>query len=704
MSRRRPSKGYRTHQVTIYQQRALPRWLLIGVPVLIGLAVLALLAKVALSSLPVFKADPAVVQKEAQAAIADGKPRAARAMLIDALKEEPDWKDGQLLLARATVLAEDGASALTALNAAKSAGAKPEDMNAIAGHAHWLNGDLAAAEKALKSAIAKPDLAYANRILGRVYLDMNSPNEARVALDIAADLAPKSAEVWHDIAVFRWRQFDIIGAIDAADLALKHNPNHVPALTIRGDMAREQLGPVPAIAFYERANKATPDSMPVLTRLAEVQGAAGRQVDMLATTRAMLKKNPKSGAAFYMQGVMAARAGENDLARVLLEKAAEDMKDVPAYLLTTATVEYRLGNYNRAVDRLERLARMQPNNVKVQRMLARALYQIGDAEGALALIRPLAERSDGDAYARMLTGRALEALDKRDDAAPFIDAAALAESGEGDALPGGASLPVLAAAASADPDNARAVIPYLRAMAAGGEAAAALPRAERLRDKNPGIADAHMLVGDLLVMAGDDAAAAEPYRRAHELHFGTPVMLRLFDVLVRLDRDKDALAMLDAFEAANPDSLAAQQLRFDIAMENADWDEAKVYGMALLARTGAHDPRLLADMARALALSGEVDRAVVYAEAAYRVNPASPLATHVYGFVLTEQGKLKVVPVQLLEKAAAMVPDNGFIHYHLAKAYLNAKQPKKAKAALTAALKDPNMPARDEAEKLMKSL
>ena len=120
---------------------------------------------------------------------------------------------------------------------------------------------------------------------------------------------------------------------------------------------------------------------------------------------------------------MAARAGENDLARVLLEKAAEDMKDVPAYLLTTATVEYRLGNYNRAVDRLERLARMQPNNVKVQRMLARALYQIGDAEGALALIRPLAERSDGDAYARMVTGRALEALDKRDDAAPFIDAA-----------------------------------------------------------------------------------------------------------------------------------------------------------------------------------------------------------------------------------------------------------------------------------------
>lgn len=701
---RRQSRGYRTHQVTIYKQRALPRWLLIGVPVLVGLAVLALIAKVALSSLPAFKPDPAAVQKEAKAAIDVGQPRKARGLLIDALKEDPSWKDGQLLLARATVLAEDGASALSALSAAKSAGAKPEDMNAIAGHAHWLNGDLAAAEKALKSPIAKADLAYANRILGRVYLDMNSPNEARVALDIAAEMAPKSAEVWHDIAVFRWRQFDIIGAIDAADLALKNNPKYPPALILRGDMAREQLGPVPAIAFYERALKQTPDSMPVLTRLAEAQGAAGRHKDMLATTRAMLKKNPKSGAAFYMQGVMAARAGQNDLARVLLEKAEEDMKDVPAYLLVAGAVEFRLGNYNRAVDRLERLARMQPNNLKVQRMLARALYEVGDAEGALALVKPLAERSDGDAYARMLTGRALEALDERGDAAPFIDAAALAESGEGDALPGGASLPVLAAAAAADPDNARAVIPYLRAMAANGEAGAALPKAERLRDKNPGIADAHMLVGDLLVMAGRDAAAVEPYRRAHELHFGTPVMLRLFDVLVRLDRDKDALAMLDAFEEANPDSLAAQQLRFDIAMENSDWAEAKAYGMALLARTGAHDPALLADMARALALSGEVDRAAVYAEAAYRVNPASPLATHVYGYVLMEQGKLKVVPVQLLEKAAAMVPDNGFIQYHLAKAYLNVKQPKKAKVALGLALKDADMPAKSDAEKLLKSL
>ena len=703
MNRRR-AHGYRTHQVTIYKQRSLPRWLLIGVPVLAALALLAVIGKVTLSALPVFRSDPAAVQKEALAALADGKPRAARALLIDALKETPDWKDGQFLLARATVLADDGASALSALNAAKSAGAKPDEMNAIAGHAYWLNGDLAAAEKALKSPIAKTDLGYANRILGRVYLDMNSPNEPRVAFDVGAKLIPKSAELWTDIAIFRWRQFDIIGAIDAADLALKHNPNYVPALIQRGDMAREQLGPVPAIAFYERANKATPDSLPVLTRLAEAQGAAGRQVDMLTTTRAMLKKNPKSGAAFYMQAVMAARAGENDLARVLLEKAAEDMKDVPAYLLTAATVEFRLGNYNRAVDRLERLARMQPNNLKVQRMLARALFEVGDAEGALARIKPLAERSDGDAYARMLTGRALEALGQREDAAPFIDAAALAESGEGDALPGGASLPVLAAAAAANPDNARAVIPYLRAMAANGEAEAALPRAERLRDKNPGIADAHMLVGDLLVMAERDADAVEPYRRAHELHFGKPIMLRLFDVLVRLDRDQDAMAMLDAFEAANPDSLSAQQLRFDIAMENADWAEAIAYGEALLARTGAHDPRLRADMARALALSGEVDRAVVYAEAAYRVNPASPLATHVYGYVLMEQGKLKVVPVQLLEKAAAMVPDNGFIHYHLAKAYLNAKQPKKARAALALALEDADMPARADAEKLLKTL
>ncbi len=93
-----------------------------------------------------------------------------------------------------------------------------------------------------------------------------------------------------------------------------------------------------------------------------------------------------------------------------------------------------------------------------------------------------------------------------------------------------------------------------------------------------------------------------------------------------------------------------------------------------------------------------------YAAAAYRVNPASTLATHVYGYVLMEQGELKIVPVQLLEKAVAMVPDNGFIRYHLARAYLNAKQPKKAKAALTAALKDPDMPARAEAEKLLKSL
>ena len=405
-------------------------------PVLIGLAVLALVGKMAISALPVFAPDVESVRKDAVAHLQKGKPRAARAALVEALQARPDWAEGHVLLARASVQSDDGVSALTALKQAAAHGAKADTTNAIAGHAHWLNGDLAAAEKSLLAPIAKPELGYANRILGRVYLDMNSPNEARVALDNAAKFTPKSAELWTDIATFRWRLTDLIGAIDAADRALAFDANHVPALILRGDMAREQLGPVPAIAFYERALKQTPESMPVLSRLAEAQGAAGRNADLLQSTRAMLKHKPKSGQAFYLQAVMAARAGKNDLARVLLEKADAEMKDVPAYLLTSAVVEYRLDNYNRCVDRLERLARMQPNNLKVQRMLARALYQIGDAEGALERIKPLADRSDGDAYARMLTGRALEALDERDDATPYLESASMVEASEGEVLPG----------------------------------------------------------------------------------------------------------------------------------------------------------------------------------------------------------------------------------------------------------------------------
>lgn len=703
MSRRRTPR-HRTHQVTLYQQRSLPRWLLLGVPALIGLAMLAGLVKIALPFIPGVAANPDALQKEAIAALAENEPKKARALMLDAVEARPDWVEGRLLLAHATVMAGDGASALTALKEAEKAGAKPDAMNATRGHAHWLLGQFDAAEKALKSPITKADLGYANRILGRVYLDLDMPNAAREALDIAAELSPKSVEAWTDIAVFRSRLNDPIGAIDAADKAIALNPKYAPALALRGDFAKVQLGPVPAIDYYQRALKSTPNDPALLIALAEVQGAAGRNVDMLATTRALLKAKPKSGHAYYLQGVMAARAGENDLAHRLLAKADEQMKDVPAYLLTSAVVEYRLENYNRAADRLERLARMQPNNVRVQRMLARTLYQIGDVDGALERMQPLADRRDGDAYARMVTGRALEALDDFEAAAPYLDSASMAEWQRGDVIPAQGSLPVLAAAAAREPDNARAVIPYLRALAGMGKAAEALPKATALRDKNPGIADAHMLVGDLMVMAGRDAESVEPYRRAHELHFGAPVMLRLFDVLMRLGRDKDALAMLDAFEAANPDSLAVQQLRFEVAIAESEWAEAIVYGQAIVARTGSHDPKLLADLARALALSGDVDRAVPYAAAAYRVNPASSLATHVYGYVLMEQGKLKVVPVQLLEKAAAMVPKNGFIRYHLARAYLNAKQPKKAKAALMAALKDPDMPARADAEKLLKSL
>ena len=295
---RRHSSRHRTHHGTLYKQRSLPRWLLIGVPALVVLALLAGLVKLALPYVPGVAVDPDALRQEAVAALADNEPKKARALMLDAVKARPDWAEGRLLLARATVLAGDGASALTALKQAEAAGAKPDAMNATRGHAHWTLGQLDAAEKALKSPIAKADLGYANRILGRVYLDLNMPDAAREALDIAAKLTPKSVEAWTDIAVFRWRLNDPIGAIDAADKAIALNGEYAPALTLRGDLAKVQLGPVPAIDFYKRALKSTPNDPALLIALAEAEGAAGRNVDMLATTRALLKAKPKSGYAY----------------------------------------------------------------------------------------------------------------------------------------------------------------------------------------------------------------------------------------------------------------------------------------------------------------------------------------------------------------------------------------------------------------------
>jgi cellulose synthase operon protein C len=595
--------------------------------------------------------------------------RSARVELMNATAEDPNW--GQAFVAQAEVAVElfDAVAARAAIDKAISLGVAETETAHLLGHAHWLLGDLEAARDILVSGLIAPThRPYADRILGRVYMDMGDTIAAERAFNRALEATPDDSRLWTEIARFRLVIANQGGAIDAADHALKLDPNNVRALELRARLVRTQFGVIAALPWFERALQVSPNDVPVLEEYGATLGEAGRYRDMLAQARKIISLDSNNARAFYMQAVIAARAGNTNLARRLIPRIGGNFGELPGPRLLSAIVEYQAGNWTLAADQLAKLVEEQPLNLKLRTLLARALHKAGDHRGAWEAIAPIADRADADSYTIILAGRILEALGERAPTAGRLDRAAFPVIAKAGPLPEARSLAAAADEARRNPRNAAAVIPYVRLLLANGNATEALAEANRLLEGNAGVVDAQLAVGDVQMAAGDTAAAIAAFERARKIAFTSATMQRLVSAYRAAGNNAAASKTISDYLSFNPDSLAAQRLwAFDL-LDREQWVDAIAWLQRARVRLGYNDAVLNANIARAYAGAGQVDNAVREAKLAYRVHPANIMATHVYGQMLLKSGKHPKGAYNLLRKASKLAPERADIAKDLAAA------------------------------------
>src|SRR3546814_6376563 len=83
-------------------------------------------------------------------------------------------------------------------------------------------------------------------------------------------------------------------------------------------------------------------------------GDLGRMRAMLAVTRRAIAADPADPRAYYLQAVLAARAGRFDLARVLLQKRSEEHTSELQSLMRTSYAVFCLKTTKQALDQTER--------------------------------------------------------------------------------------------------------------------------------------------------------------------------------------------------------------------------------------------------------------------------------------------------------------------------------------------------------------
>jgi tetratricopeptide (TPR) repeat protein len=554
---------------------------------------------------------------------ADGRVREARIALMNALQGDPDNVPARLLQARIFLEQGDGVAAEAELARARQAGAPPADSRHLLAHARLLQNDARGAIELASHATAQ-NTSYASRVIALAQLSLGDQVLAMRWFDRAVTADPKNSQAWLDIARFRRSIGDAGPALAAIDKAVAADPHNGNALVLRGELTRSQYGLAAAVPWFDRALEIDPGNLAALLERASTFGDMGRMQAMLADCRAALALAPDHPLPWFLQATLATRARNYDLARSLLARTRRAYDNVPAGMLLASVLSYQSRDYEDAERRLTRLAALQPGNIKARRLLAAARLKLNNPAGAVDAVRTLVDRPDADSYTLSLVATALERQGNPQLAAQYRQRAARPQLGVGAALLWS--------------DNSDPQVAAVGQLLVAGQSGEALARARQLQQAMPGAADRYLLVGDVLAAQGDQAGAAEQYRRAANLGFTESAAVRLMAALSRSGQPQAADEVLRLFASENPRNLSGQLLLAAQSLASEQWEEAIARYERLRARIGNGDASLLNNLAWAYSGAGDDDRALLYARRAWALAPGNPATAQTLGWVLFRRG------------------------------------------------------------------
>lgn len=609
--------------------------------------------------------DPAQALRRATAALQTGNYHAAHDQARQATEAAPRSRAAQMMLARTSLLLGEGVTADAALDRALADGVPREQTLAARAEARLIQGDLAGAQDAVDRMPDQRDAAMA-RIAAQVAAadddeDGGGGASLRQELQRLVGLYPENARLWTDLGRSRFGAGDMDGASQATARAVALAPADPDALTLQGEVLRARYGLAAALPWFQAALARDAYHLRALIQYAATLGDLGRATDALAATRSALVSQPGNPEAFYLQAVIAARAGRYALAQQLLQLTGGALRMRPGEAMLEGAIAYAQGRPQRAARAWTRLVTMQPMNVAARELLAAAQIGAGDRPAAQATLRPILARADADGYAIRLA-----MLADTQDAAALIDRAASGQRGDAAIFRPDRAVTDLKIGAADAPTDPTYALGLIRGLASQGDRTGALRAAQSLVRASPGAPAAQLAYGDVLATAGRNAEALAPYAKAADLTFDEPTMLRLVDTYQRTGRARDAAVSLGLYLSQNPQGVDARRLLARWQMTAGQWDAAIETLEGLRTQIGLRDVALLHDLTIAYVGAGDGVVARRYASAAYRLAPMNAGVADAYGQALAADGEPDAAR-QLFDKALALAPGDPAILAHRAR-------------------------------------
>lgn len=484
----------------------------------------------------------------------------------------------------------------------------------------------------------------------------------------------EAAEV---IALLRNNQFD--KALALATRMTQSSPNNPSGYNLQGMAYLAKQDSANARKSFEKALKINPDDAIALENLAQIDIQQKDTGTARKRFQAILAKDGKNVSAMLGMAQLEILKGDSRATLGWFEKAKAARPDAVDPRVNIAAYYMRRGNFKQAIEELTQATRVIPNNADILSMLGQA--QLGDDQSRSAtetFKKLVATRPDAPlAYYQLATAQIRA-----------NDTSAAAQN--------------LSKALQIKPDFVDAAI-----LLAGLEAQAkrypeALKLAKQVQSVQPESPAGLILEGDILMAQQRHADAAKTYEKALAKGKTGPIVVKLHTAQTRAGNAKEADANLQRWLKDQPDDIVALQYA---ASENSRKGQKKaaIQQYQQVLQKDGKNQTALNNLAVLYQQEGD-PRALQTAEAAYKLNPDSPVIADTLGWILVEQGKT-ARGIELLKSALAREPKNPEIRYHLAAARAKSGDKANARKELEALLATGQaFPQRDAAQALLKQL
>jgi tetratricopeptide (TPR) repeat protein len=647
------------------------------------------------------------------------------------------------LRARVAVERNDLPAAKQDLQEALSAASGYLPARRLLGAINVLENQYELAEMNLRPVVkANPDDAFARRLLATVLLARRQPEEALTLLDAGAVASGEAREMMLAMAGQASLQTgDVVRATSYFREGAAQFPENPAfelglALTLLAEGRTEEAEKVIREVKGEQADAAR-SAFDVILLMQKGEGDKAA-----SAAREVAGKYPTLGWSQNLLGSVLIATGDLPGARdALLKAVVNDPNDV-ASLANLARVEQLLGNPDAAVANWKKILAADPSNADAAGALARLEVERGNLPEALKILEPFRGKFSRAqllvAAIQLDRGAAAEArkigeevLAAEPENAEALNLVGLADFALGDAK---AATGRFQQAIALQPGAAIYRLNLARAFLAQGDSAAAdvaLAETRKLAPNSPQLlsieaavalaqgkpADARQIVArmeadqvgdkrlrtaldaEVLAAEGKLAEASQRFAEAYRLGPNLDSALRSWSAMVASGGKPDP-ALLDDWLKRNPDDLRAQRVAADLFFAGGLKDRAQRGYESIL----EFEPRDLAALNNLAWIYGESgdSRALQLADRALKVGPDNPAVLDTAGWVQLKVGD-KRRGAELIESAAAKVPDDLDIQYHRAVALIEGGKRDEGRAVLETILKsDKPFASRDEAAARLK--